>query len=139
MTPVRLSRVVSPMVLTSVAVTAASALAAIVLQRPYLVEIGLPFLVVLVVGLLLDGPAELAATVVLTGERILEEDATEIEVTLRGFGPGGRVVLELPEPAGIVYAKTTPAIRDVVLPDDGWRWSGSASSNRRGGSTAGNR
>ena len=119
MTPVALRRVVAPMVLTSVAATAASALAAVVLQRPTLVELGLPFLLVVVVGLLLDGPAEVEATVVLSSERILEEDATEIVVTLRGFGPGGRVVIELPAPAGVTYARSTPAVREVRLPADG--------------------
>src|SRR5438105_14593962 len=88
------------MVLTAVAATTASALAAVVLQRPYLAELGLPFLVVLVVGLLLDGPARIGATVALTSERILEEDATESVGTLRGSGPGGRARIGRPAPAG---------------------------------------
>ncbi|BEP12453.1 DUF58 domain-containing protein [Acidothermaceae bacterium B102] len=119
MTPVRLQRVVAPMLLTSVAMVVASALAAVVLQRPYLVELGLPFLVVLVVGLLLDGPAEVEVTVELTSERILEDDVTEVLVTLRGRGPGGRVVIDLPAPAGVTYAKKTPAVREVRLPAEG--------------------
>jgi uncharacterized protein (DUF58 family) len=117
--PARLHRVVSPMALTSVAMVAASMLAAVVLQRPYLVELGLPFLVVLAVGLLLDGPAEVQATVTLSSERILEDDSTEIVVVLQGYGPGGRVVVELLEPAGVAYAKETPALREVLLPADG--------------------
>jgi len=107
------------MVLTSTAMVAASALAAVVTQRPYLVELGLPFLVVLAVGLLLDGPAEVRATITLSSERILEEDSTEIVVVLEGHGPGGRVVIELLEPSGVTYATETPALREVRLPAEG--------------------
>ena len=40
-------------------------------------------------------------------------------MTLRGFGPGGRVVLELPTPAGVATPKATPAVRAVRLPAEG--------------------
>ena len=128
------------MLLTSVAMLVASALAAVVLQRPYLVELGLPFLVVLVVGLLLDGPAEVEVTVELTSERILEDDVTEILVTLRGHGPGGRVVIDLPGARrGHLREEDAGRARGRACRPRGSWSSATGSSSRRGGSTAGNR
>ena len=82
-------------------------------------ELGLPFLVTLVVGLLLDGPAEVDAEVTLPEDRLLDGDSADIVVTLRGRGPAGRVVVELLPPPGVAYADETPAVRVVDLPPDG--------------------
>lgn len=119
MTPVVLSRRVSGMVLTSLAAVVASVAAAVVSQRPYLLELGLPFLVVLVVGLVMDGPASLTVSVTLPDDRILDGDSADLLVTVAGQGPGGTVVLELVAPPGAVYADETPAVRVVHLPAHG--------------------
>ncbi len=119
MNPVPLTRVVSGLVLTSLCAVAASILAAVLLQRPYLLELGLPFLVVLAVGLILDGPARIEAGITLPDDRLLEGDDADIVVTLHGSGPAGRVVIELLPPAGVTYADDTPAVRVVRLPANG--------------------
>jgi uncharacterized protein (DUF58 family) len=116
---VALSRRISGLVLTSVAAVAASGVSAVVLQRPYLVELGVPFLIVLVVGLAMDRPASLEAEVTLPDDRLLDGDSADIVVTLRGHTPGGRVVVELLPPPGVTYAEDTPAVRVVRLPDSG--------------------
>jgi uncharacterized protein (DUF58 family) len=116
---VALTRAVSGLVLTAVCVVAASALAAVVLQRPYLVALGVPCLLALAVGLLLDGPATVSVTVTLTDERLVEGDEAELVVELSGRAPGGRVVVELVAPDGLTYAEDTPAVRAVVLPAEG--------------------
>jgi uncharacterized protein (DUF58 family) len=117
--PVRLTRDVSGLVLTSLSVVVASALAAVVLQRPYLVALGVPCLLVVLLGLLLDGPAAVSATVSLTDERLVEGDDAEMVVELSGHAPGGRVVVELAAPDWLTYAEDTPAVRVVDLPADG--------------------
>jgi len=38
-----------------------------------------------------------------------------VVVTLSGYGPGGRAVVELREPYGVTYADDTPAVRDIRL------------------------
>jgi uncharacterized protein (DUF58 family) len=117
--PVQLTRTVSGLVLTSLCVVAASAVAAVVLQRPYLIELGVPCLLALLVGLLLDGSASVSATVRLTHDRLVEGDDAEIVVEVSGTAPGGRVVVELLAPDTLIYAEDTPAVRVVELPAEG--------------------
>ena len=117
--PVRLTRHASGLVLTSLAVVVASVLAAVVLQRPYLVCLGLPCLVVLVAGLLLDAPAEVFAAITITNERLIEGDDAELVVSVSGRAPGGRVVLEVPVPDWLTYREDTPPVRSIRLAAEG--------------------
>lgn len=117
--PVRLTRAVSGLVLTLLSVAVVSVLAAVVFQRPYLVALGIPCLLALLVGLVLDGPASVSATISLTDERLVEGDDAELVVQLSGHAPGGRVVVELATPEWLTYAEDTPAVRVVDLPPDG--------------------
>jgi uncharacterized protein (DUF58 family) len=107
-------------VLSGTGLAVASVLTAVLAQRPYLLELGIPALLVVVAGLLLDGPASLDVRFGLDSDRLLEGDDAELIVLVRGHGASGRVVLELPEPAGVRYADDTPAVRVVPLTDDDW-------------------
>lgn len=117
---VRLTRQVSPLLLSAAGLAVASIPAAVLAQRPYLLELGIPSLLVVLVGLLLDAPARIDVRLELETDRLLEGDDTELVVLVRGQGAAGLVVLELPEPAGVRYATATPSVRLVPLTTDDW-------------------
>jgi uncharacterized protein (DUF58 family) len=113
-----LVREVSPVVIAATGVATGSVLAAVLSQRPYVLEVGVPAVLVLLVGLLLDYPAWVETRIVLEVDRPIEGDETEILVMVRGHGAAGRVVLELLPPAGLHYVPENPAIREMLLEDE---------------------
>lgn len=117
---VALTREVSPLTLSAAGLAVAAVSGAVLAQRPYLLELGIPALLALLAGLLLDSPARIEVRLGLDSERVLEGDDAELIVMVRGHGAAGRVVLELPEPAGLRYAEDTPDIRVQPLADDEW-------------------
>ena len=99
-----MSREASPKVTAYAALGGIALIAALVTRRPELAAIGVPFLLLLAVGLIGTADPEVRASVRVERDRVIEGEEVAVEIDLAAFRAVERLELLLELPAGLAVA-----------------------------------
>lgn len=109
-----MSAAATPRLVGSILIGVPALFAAAAVQRPEPAVIALPFLALALVALVGMGPPTVATTLVVSPDRVLQDEPVTLTATLTGDGPRGRVQGMLRVPSGLQLVDDAPQFEVVV-------------------------